>query len=79
MTTTESAAALSSGLHARYSKLVFPRVNLIDKIWKTRPSKPQGEVFLLDLKFTGTCFLPPVLVNSFLREARSDELRLDVT
>ena len=32
---------------------MFPRVNLVDKVWKARPAKPQGEVFYLDLKFTG--------------------------
>lgn len=53
-TLTETAAALQSGLHTRYSKLVFPRVNLVDKVWKTRPAKPQGEAFFLDAKFTGT-------------------------
>jgi Xaa-Pro aminopeptidase len=55
---TETATALSSGLHARYSKLVFPRVNLIDKIWKSRPAKSQEHAFFLDLKFTGTFPLP---------------------
>ncbi|KAF8324475.1 peptidase M24, structural domain-containing protein [Cantharellus anzutake] len=49
----EAATALASALNARYSKLVFPRVNLVDKLWKTRPPKPQGQVFTLDRKFAG--------------------------
>src|SRR6266705_682554 len=49
----EAATALASVLNVRYSKLVFPRVNLVDKIWKTRPPKPQGQVFILDRKFAG--------------------------
>ncbi|KAF8312866.1 Creatinase/aminopeptidase [Clavulina sp. PMI_390] len=49
----EHATALSAALNARYSKLVFPRVNLVDKVWKSRPAKPSGQVFVWSEKYAG--------------------------
>lgn len=50
---TENAIQITTALHANGSKLKFPRLNLIDVVWKNRPPKPYGQVYIHEEKFHG--------------------------
>ncbi|KAG8900170.1 hypothetical protein FRB99_006199 [Tulasnella sp. 403] len=49
----ETASQLTTALLANGSKLKFPRLNLIDVIWKNRPPKPSGQIYIHDERFAG--------------------------
>ncbi|KAG9044466.1 hypothetical protein FS837_008111 [Tulasnella sp. UAMH 9824] len=49
----ETASQLTTALQANGSRLKFPRLNLIDVIWKNRPPKPFGQIYIHEEKYAG--------------------------
>jgi Xaa-Pro aminopeptidase len=49
----EKASLINSKLTSRSSKLIFPPQNLVDLVWKDKPSKSKNPVFLQPIEFTG--------------------------
>lgn len=44
---------MTTALLANGSRLKFPRLNLIDVIWKNRPPKPNGQIYIHEEKYAG--------------------------
>jgi Xaa-Pro aminopeptidase len=49
----EKATALNTQLASRNSKLVYPPQNLVDLIWKTKPSRSKDPIYIQPTEFTG--------------------------
>jgi len=50
---TDIATQLTQSLARNGSRLKFPRLNLIDVIWKQRPAKPSGQIYIHEERFAG--------------------------
>jgi Xaa-Pro aminopeptidase len=53
MISHEKASLLSSKLSARSSKLVYPPQNLVDLVWKDKPTKSRDPIFIQPTEFSG--------------------------
>lgn len=53
MLSHEKAVALNSQLVTKGSKLFYPPQNLVDLIWKDKPSRPREHIYVQPLRFTG--------------------------
>ncbi|KXN87696.1 putative Xaa-Pro aminopeptidase P [Leucoagaricus sp. SymC.cos] len=53
MISHEKAAMIDSKLMNLNSKFVFPPQNLINLVWRDKPSKPRGVVYVLGIEYTG--------------------------
>ncbi len=51
----EKASLINSKIQSSTidSKFIFPSQNLIDLIWKDKPSKPRGVVYVQSIEYTG--------------------------
>lgn len=49
----EKASRLNTQLQSRNAKLFYPPQNLVDLIWKDKPSRSQEPVFVQPLKLAG--------------------------
>lgn len=49
----ETASQITTALLANGSRLKFPRLNLIDVVWKNRPPKPYGQIYVHEERFHG--------------------------
>lgn len=53
MITHEKATQLNSKLQPKNSKLIYPPQNLVDLIWKDKPSRSREPIFVQPFQFTG--------------------------
>ncbi|KAB5591306.1 X-Pro aminopeptidase [Ceratobasidium theobromae] len=49
----DTATALTASLKLKGMRMVYPQRNLVDQIWKDRPSKSAAPIYTHDLKFAG--------------------------
>lgn len=49
----ETATKLTTYLLANGSRIKFPRLNLVDVVWKQRPPKPNGQIYIREEKYAG--------------------------
>ncbi|KAG8951448.1 hypothetical protein FRC03_012538 [Tulasnella sp. 419] len=49
----QTATTLTTALLVTGSRLKFPRLNLVDVVWKTRPPKPSGQIYIHEAKYAG--------------------------
>lgn len=50
----DTATALTSALKLKGMRMAYPQRNLIDQIWKDRPSKSAAPIYLQDVQYAGT-------------------------
>lgn len=53
MISHEKASLINSKLTSLDCKFVFPSQNLVDLVWKDKPSKPRGIVYVQSIEYTG--------------------------
>ena len=53
MISHEKATLINSKLSTLNSKLIYPPQNLVDLVWKDKPSKPKAPIFIQPIEFTG--------------------------
>ncbi|KXN85539.1 putative Xaa-Pro aminopeptidase P [Leucoagaricus sp. SymC.cos] len=53
MISHEKAALIHSKLESLDCKFVFPRQNLVDLVWRNKPGKPRGVVYVQGIEYTG--------------------------
>ncbi|KAF9445989.1 hypothetical protein P691DRAFT_674493 [Macrolepiota fuliginosa MF-IS2] len=53
MISHEKASLINSKLTALDCKFVFPSQNLVDLVWKDKPQKPKGVVYVQSIEYTG--------------------------
>ncbi|CAE6517817.1 unnamed protein product [Rhizoctonia solani] len=49
----DTATALTSALKLKGMRMAYPQRNLIDQIWKDRPSKSAAPIYLQDIRYAG--------------------------
>ncbi|KAG9075188.1 hypothetical protein FS749_013163, partial [Ceratobasidium sp. UAMH 11750] len=49
----DTATALTSALKLKGMRMAYPQRNLVDQIWKDRPSKSAAPVYMHEMRFTG--------------------------
>jgi Xaa-Pro aminopeptidase len=54
MISHEKASAINSKLTHLDSRFVFPAVNLVDLVWKDKPPKSKGAVYIQSIEYTGS-------------------------
>jgi len=64
MISHEKATLISSKLSPLNSKLIYPPHNLVDFVWKDKPSKMKAPIFIQPIEFTST--LNPSLLMRYL-------------
>jgi hypothetical protein len=55
MLSHEKAMSLNSQLAPKNSKLAYPPQNLVDLLWKDKPSRSKETIYVQPNEFTGTC------------------------
>ncbi|XP_006457207.1 hypothetical protein AGABI2DRAFT_212532 [Agaricus bisporus var. bisporus H97] len=53
MISHEKASAINSKLTHLDSRFVFPAMNLVDLVWKEKPAKSKGSVYVQSIEYTG--------------------------
>jgi len=53
MISHEKATLINSKLSPLDCKFTFPSQNLVDLVWKEKPSKPRGAVYVQSMEYTG--------------------------
>lgn len=53
MISHEKAVLINSKINSKNSKLIYPPQNLVDLIWKDKPTKSLQKVYIQGIEFTG--------------------------